>query len=299
MSLLIDLDLEVGAPVRCGPMSLFPLVKPGLTEAIGYSCGPLATGDLLVDEQPGGVVAELITHNQGDQPVLLIEGETLLGAKQDRVLNVSVLLAADQATTVPVSCVEAGRWGSVQPSRRSASHAPTSLRARKTRSVTESARTRGTRRSDQGGVWEEVATYNHDYAAASPTSALRDVQAAAAQRVDSVLPATGPALGQVGVIVAVGGRPTVLELFEDPATFEAYWYSLVNGYALDAARSGRTDDTTPERAEALLATARNTTFEVRPGVSLGEEVQAETEALVASGITWEGRLLHLACFATG
>ena len=53
------------------------------------------------------------------------------------------------------------------------------------------------------------------------------------------------------------------------------------------------------KAEVLLDTVRRTTFEVRPGVSLGEEVQAETEALVASGITWEGRLLHLACFATG
>ena len=90
----------------------------------------------------------------------------------------------------------------------------------------------------------------------------------------------------------------MLELFDDPATFAAYWRGLVDGYALDAARSSGEDSTSPERAEALLDTVRRTPFEVRSGVSLGEELQAETEALVASGIAWEGRLLHLACFAT-
>lgn len=297
MSLLIDVDLEVGAPVRCGAMSLFPLVKQGPVEPGGYSCGPLAAGDLVVDEQGGGVVAELVTHNQGGQPVLLVEGETLLGAKQDRVLNVSVLLAAHQVTTVPVSCVEAGRWGSIQPTRRSPSHAPTRLRAHKTRSVNESARTRGTRHSDQSRVWKDVADSDVVYGAASPTSSLRDVQDAAADEIEAQLPAVGPASGQVGVIVAADGRPTMLELFDDPATFEAYWRSLVRGYALDVGRTSGEDDTSPERAEALLDAARRAPFEVRPGVSLGEEVHADAGDLVASGLTWEGRLVHLACFA--
>lgn len=298
MSLLIDADLEIGAPVRCGAMSLFPLLKHGPTGPGGYSCGSLAADDLVVDEQGGGVVAELVTHNQGGQPILLVEGETLLGAKQDRVLNVSVLLAAHQVTTVPVSCVEAGRWGSIQPTRRSTSHAPTRLRADKTRSVIKSARSRGTRHSDQSGVWKNVAESEVVYGAASPTSSLRDVQDVAADEIEALLPATGPAPGQVGVIVAAGGRPTVLELFDDPATFEAYWRSLVRGYALDVGRTAVEDHTSPERAETLLHAARRAPFEVRPGVSLGEELHTDVDDLVASGLTWEGRLVHLACFAT-
>lgn len=296
MTFVIDTDLEIGAPQRCGPMSLFPLLQTAGTEPRSYICGPESAGRL--DIHDGGVVSELRAHNRGDRPVLLIEGETLLGAKQDRVLNVSVLLAAGQATTVPVSCVEAGRWGSARPSQLSTRHAPPRLRERKTRSVIESARRHGGRHSDQAAVWDQVAAYDGAVGALSPTSALRDVQATAAGRVESLTPAVGPARRQVGVIVATDDHPTVLELFDDPVTFEAYWHSLIEGYALDATLSGGEDTTTPEAAASFLAAARRAPFDTRPGLSLGDDAQAETSDLVATGISWGGQLLHLVCFAT-
>ncbi len=297
MTFVIDADLEIGVPVRCGPMTLFPLLQESGPEPRAYVCGPEAEGGLTIKEHRGGVVAELVAKNGGDQPVLLIEGETLLGAKQDRVLNVSVLLASHATATVPVSCVEAGRWGSAKPSSRSRHHAPPQLRERKTRSVIESSRTRGDLESDQGAVWDEVAAYDEALGALSPTSALRDVHEVAAGRIERLTPAAQPTTEQVGVIVGRGGRPTVLELFDDPVTFEAYWCSLVDGYALDAALSADDDTTTPEQAAAFLDAARATPFESRRGVSLGDDVQAETDELVATGIGWGGELLHLVCFA--
>lgn len=90
---------------------------------------------------------------------------------------------------------------------------------------------------------------------------------------------------------------SVLELFDDPVTFEAYWRSLVDGYALDAALSTDEDTATPEQAAAFLDATRRIPFESRPGVSLGDDVLAETDDLVATGIGWGGELLHLVCFA--
>jgi hypothetical protein len=296
VSFVIDPDLELGPPLRCGSMSLFALLQAAGPAPRAYICGPESTG--LVDIDDGGVVAEIKAHNRGDRPVLLIEGETLLGAKQDRVLNVSVLLAAGRSTTVPVSCVEAGRWGSAQPSRLSTRHAPPRLRERKTRSVIESSRRHRGHHSDQSAVWDEVAALDSAVGALSPTSALRDVQDAVAGRVESLAPDIGPAHRQVGVIVASGGRPTVLELLDDPVTFDAYWHSLIEGYALDAALSDGEDTTTPAEAASFLDATRNAPFETRPGLSLGDHAQAETHDLTATGISWGGQLLHLACFAT-
>jgi hypothetical protein len=48
--------------------------------------------------------------NRGPEPVLIIDGEELVGAKQNRVVNLTILVAAQSALTIPVSCVEAGRW---------------------------------------------------------------------------------------------------------------------------------------------------------------------------------------------
>lgn len=297
MTSVIDVDLEIGAPLRQGPLTLFPVSSPAGPRPREYRCGPEVAGRVAVREKDGGVVSELVTDNRSDRPVLLLEGETLLGSKQDRTLNTSVLLATGRAVTVPVSCVEAGRWGRSLPSSRSTRHAPPRLRERKTRSVVLGLGAVGAARSDQQAVWDEVADYER-VLGASPTSALRDVHERAAVRVRSVVPEQRPSARQVGVIAATGGRPTLLELFDDPATLDAYWPSLVEGYALDATLAGEDDTTTVEQAEAFLAAARAVPFESRPGVSLGDELHAHTDDLVATGITWGGHLVHLVCFAS-
>jgi len=43
--------------------------------------------------------------NGADRPLLLLDGEELIGAKQNRILNTTVLVAAHTEVTIPVSCV--------------------------------------------------------------------------------------------------------------------------------------------------------------------------------------------------
>ena len=54
---------------------------------------------------------DLIVVNPTDNSVLLYEGEEVLGAQQNRTFDISVLVPAGSKLTVPVSCVERGRWG--------------------------------------------------------------------------------------------------------------------------------------------------------------------------------------------
>ena len=57
-----------------------------------------------------GSVPALRVVNRGLHPILIVDGEELVGAKQNRVVNLAILVAAQSAFTIPVSCVEAGRW---------------------------------------------------------------------------------------------------------------------------------------------------------------------------------------------
>jgi hypothetical protein len=68
----------------------------------------------------GGSVAELVVENPLDERVLLYDGEELVGAKQNRILNVSVLVAPKTRLPIPVSCVEQGWTASRSSSPRSA-----------------------------------------------------------------------------------------------------------------------------------------------------------------------------------
>ena len=77
-------------------------------------------------------VPQLAVTNLSDLPVLLVEGEMLVGGDQNRTMNVTVLCPPRTRTVVPVSCVEAGRWGARRTMSGKRKHAPGSLRAAKT-----------------------------------------------------------------------------------------------------------------------------------------------------------------------
>jgi ARG and Rhodanese-Phosphatase-superfamily-associated Protein domain len=66
--------------------------------------------DTVEEVSEGGSVPDLLVTNLGGSRVLFLEGEELRGAKRNRVLNTSVLVAAHSKTRIPVRCVEQGRW---------------------------------------------------------------------------------------------------------------------------------------------------------------------------------------------
>ena len=104
--------LQVGERQAHGPLAVFPLrlqASPGsayitLREAIA---GETA---VVTEVSEGGSVPELRVVNKGDARILVLDGEELRGAKQNRVLNTSILIGKHSSLVVPVSCTEQGRW---------------------------------------------------------------------------------------------------------------------------------------------------------------------------------------------
>lgn len=294
-----DLVLEVRAPLEAGPLLLFPVFSTS-PSAPDYTCGPQAeaAGLFSVRERDGGsAVPELVVETTTALPLLLIEGETLLGVKQNRTLNVSVLCPPAQPTLLPVSCVEAGRWGAAQPTSRSPRLAPSGLRKDKTRSVVDSLRTRGLRLSDQAPVWDKVGEYSHRHAVASPTAALEDVAAAVAPDLEAMVAALRPEEGQRGV-VAAGDRTLSLDLFDKPSTLAAYWDGLLAGYAFEAAGAAPTGVTLAD-AEAFVGRVLATPASAVPGTGLGTELHLGSGDVAVGALVWEGAVVHLAAFDDG
>ena len=110
--MLVLPEILVGDPIEYESLTVFPLIgRAGSSVNYLLSDEALAAGSVTVEEiGEGGSVPELTVNNQTDGLVLFPEGEELRGAKQNRVLNTSVLVAAKSKIKIPVSCVEQGRW---------------------------------------------------------------------------------------------------------------------------------------------------------------------------------------------
>jgi len=126
----------------------------------------------------------------------------LIGAKQNRVLNTTVLLKEFSTTVIPVSCTEQGRWSYSRPDFTDAGVIMSpSLRHLKARSVSESLRGNRGHRSDQAGIWRMIGTLTDRTGVKSPTSAMHDVYTARKSTLQQMQKAFSCNAGQVGLLV--------------------------------------------------------------------------------------------------
>ena len=109
------LQLEFGELYQFENMAVVPLFSL-IDDSPGYMVLQEALERQLIiisEVSQGGSVPELVVINKADMPVLVVDGEELIGAKQNRVLNTTTLLKKNSETVIPVSCVEEGRWSYV------------------------------------------------------------------------------------------------------------------------------------------------------------------------------------------
>jgi len=263
----------------------------------------MAAGLVTVGElSEGGSVPELLLENRADRPVLAVDGQELIGARQNRVLNLSLLLAAASKTVVPVSCVEQGRWRyesrDFSPSRNMMF---ASAKMSKSSHVTRSMRRDGSRHSDQGDVWDRVASKFEALGKESPTMAMDRVFVDFDADLGGFAQALTPVEGQRGAVYLVDGVLAGVELFDRAATFAALHESLTRSYAMDALEAERRKPAHRDVADAaqFLSMLSTTEAEVWPAVGLGEDWRSSDAAVVLAALVVDGVAVHASASPAG
>jgi len=290
-------NVRVGDPLRHEALSVFPLFTEG-NGRVNYllSDEALDAKSLVVEEvSESGSVPDLLVENKGDTRVLFIEGEELIGAKQNRILNTSILIAAHTKTKIPVSCVEQGRWG--YKTRRfgsSGSHSPSKLRYALKSSVTRSAKAKRGHRSDQGKVWEEVERQQLAMGASSESAAMSDTFETFGDRMAEYSDKIKYVEGATGVAVAIGKKVVALDLFDKPSTCKKIWGRLLSGFVMDALEEGAPSGGAAEigDVERLLVDTGEAEWEQVDAVGEGEEYRSDFKDDHASALTFEDDLVH-------
>lgn len=294
--------LRLGEPDVTGPLAVFPLFGPDPRTAYRSFAQARTLGAAVKEVGSGADVQNLTIHNPTPDPVLLFEGEEVLGAQQNRTFDHTILVAAGAALTVPVSCVEAGRWDGGRHAE-SFAPAPEAAHPRLRRLKNESKRLEaaaGRRPSaDQGMVWDSVRSVSAELGATSPTGAMSDVFSQRRRELDRQAAAIRLRPGQIGALVAIGGRLAVLDHVSRPDVFAALHGPLVQGYALDAL--GAPDRPPPAAGDAagLVGLIADAAVRPRTGLGLGQDADFDLGSVAGSALLHDGELIQVSAFVSG
>ena len=296
--------IDVARPSQFRNLTLFPLIRPNVSiKELDYLLleDGIAQGKVRITElQAGGSVPELRLTNAAELPVLLVDGEELVGAKQNRVLNLTLLVPAKQTTVIPVSCVEAGRWSMADPELRPSDHVMYArVRGDRVSQVTQSLRSTGSRFSDQSAVWEEIADKLAHLGVNSPTRAMSAIYERHANSVEEFVRAFAWKEGQIGAAFAIGERVIGLDVFDHPEVMKRFFGKLVRSYALDAL-----DAATEKAAEATVDSLTNFLTSIgdassfsEPALGLGKDVRFNAPQICGAALWAQERYVHICTFA--
>ena len=313
-------DIRLDEPLAYRNLTLFPLIRPvdGPPEYLTLDQAMADSSIKISEVSESGNVPDIRFENTGNKPTLLVDGEEISGGKQNRILNISILAPAKETITIPVTCVEAGRWGRHDSAYRrererilrsrhraefeEADHiAFMRMRRAKHVAVTQNLKVAGSRYASQAEVWSEIEDLDGDMGTRSPTRAMRDSYETHRQSLEQYVQALPAVKDQVGVVFALNNQPVGLDLFDHPHTLSRILPKLVRSHAMEALRE-------PESVAEVASTdaARDFIGEIvdaattrYPAIGEGEDLRLESNQIVGGGLEARERLIHLCAFVEG
>jgi ARG and Rhodanese-Phosphatase-superfamily-associated Protein domain len=296
-SQLVIESIQLGEPVEHRGVvvaPLFPRQQPRAEYLTLEEAIPLGFQIAEIDE--AGVVPELLAGNPLESNVLLYDGEELLGAKQNRILNVTVLVAAASETRIPVSCVEEGRWSARSAYFDAAKHtAYPELRRRKAERLSADPLALGLAQSE---VWASVHEKSSRHGVHSPTHAQADIFKQRQNDFSALRDAFSAAPGQCGALFALGPDHLCLDYVSRPEAFMRLYPKLLEGYLLDAIEGLDIEPANDERLAEFIASITCTARSRRASAALGDDIRLRGEDIVGSGLEYNDELVRLSAFST-
>lgn len=245
-----------------------------------------------------GSVNNLSVINHSEYFVFMSDGDILSGAKQNRVLNTSVLVSPRSKVIIPVSCVEQGRWRYTKTDFSESEYsAPSNIRSEKAKVLFQNLKERKSFMADQSKIWSEVRNYEKSFFSKSPTSNLSDIFESKKYDIEDFIKRFKINSGSNGLAVFVNHKLLNLEIFNREEIYNEYFRKLLKSAAFETMNLKEKENSLTE-AEAFYKT--NTVFdsmsemkyEVHKGVGAGMEKRFDSKEMTGFELEYENKMIH-------
>jgi hypothetical protein len=280
--------IELAEPVFLRNLQIYPMHEPVTDELRVTDINALLSqnaGEFRELDPPD--INRIAFHNHGNDPVLMLDGEEIIGSMQNRIAAGSILVPARSTSNIPVICAEEGRWdhiGSFQTGYCSypGIRAILSRRAKKENGL-------------QKKVWNEIERKLTVTKTLSTTSSMHDIynnlEEEVTRYVEGFESLNHNTIGFIGV---AAGKILGCDIFHNADTYRKFEQKLIRSYALDAIEHRKAIPRVIRAVEflqAIKASLEKKKYPDRPRhFSLGES------NFSGQGLFFNGRIIHLSVF---
>lgn len=244
-------------------------------------------------------VGEVKVINNAVTPLILLDGEEIIGSKQNRIVNATIIIPPKTEKIIPVSCVEEGRWEYKTKKFKYSNHMATRrVRRDKQTSINQSLKSSNTYRSDQGQVWNNVRETMDLLEVESNTNALHDTYKQKQTQIQNYKEAFPKNEKQNGIIVYINGKLAGFEIIYDSARYAEYHEKLIESYIMDALQNRDKKYTEKEEnKEELIEKIIQTPRETFDSVGEGKDYRLEDDEITGSIVTYNNHLINASILA--
>lgn len=295
LSVLSNADLMT--PQVFENLAIVPIVYPNEEFVVYKSLAEAINEELVevteIDEQ--GRVQFLKVTNNSDYYILILDGEQLVGAKQNRIVTTTILLDKRVAIQVDVACVEQGRWYDKGPKfADSESLAFVSVRSGNMKSVSYNLKNYMSSRTDQGKIWDDVEECFKQMSINSPTASMYDIYDGKKNDFENYKKHLTMLENQNGFVVFINGKAVAVEYISDTNVFKQNFNKVINSYiysALAEKKEFKPQNYIDKSKDFFMQFEKAQELEFK-SVGLGYNYRYESKKINASGLIYENTLIH-------
>ena len=285
----IENDIELLNPQVHENLAVIPLkTEKSYIDLLTLKKG-LELGLVEVKECETSTVNTVIVKNNSVVPLILIDGEEIVGGDQNRLVNSTILVNAKSHMKIPVSCTEKGRWAYKSEFKQSKYIANYNTR----RAKEYASRNSG---SFQNVIWSSINSLEVENDFASPTCAMEESYEHLKIDHNKIIKEFHVEPGQNGVLIIVNGEIKGFELFLNPEIYKEFHEKILKSYLIDSKVENETFTINVDAAKGVIQNALNSSFEKRDNIGLEEAFEFENDDGLGTLYSYKDKIVHLSYF---
>ncbi|MDO5850062.1 MAG: tubulin-like protein [Methanobacteriaceae archaeon] len=278
-------------------ISIIPLKSNSSTKADIMSLKKgLELGLVEVKECEPSTVNTIMVTNNAVTPLILVDGDEITGAKQNRIVNTTILIPPKTTMPVSVSCTEHGRW-----------HFKDNSESKAIFSHSEYFANSNTRRAKaqnsyndmdcQAVVWDSISQVESRMEFKSATAALNDSYENVMKDQEECIEHFKVLDGQTGLIAIIDGEVRGVELFANHRMYKDYHDKIIKSYIIDSLNTENIENNlSNEEIIKIVEDISNSKVKKDTTKGLGESFKFSNDYGNGSALVYDGEIIHMPYF---